>query len=101
MVRWISIATVLGITGSSYVYIKNQHVAKSERKKAIEEEIKKLDREIETEELRVASREARDVLQHRLNIIGSNLKKITPPIIERISGLDHPQAYAVDTQGAR
>lgn len=101
MVRWISIATILGITGSSYVYIKNQHVAKSERKKAIEEEIDRLDREIEAEELRVAGMEAREALQRKLDFTGSNLKKITPPVVERISGPEHPQAYAVDTQGVR
>ena len=101
MARWISIAIILGITGSSYVYIKNQHVAKSERKKAIEEEIDMLDRKIEAEELRVAGMEARDALQRKLDFTGSNLKKITPPIVERISGPDHPQAYAVDTQGVR
>ncbi len=101
IVRWISIATVLGITGSSYVYIKNQHVATSDRKKAIEEEIKRLDREIEADELRVAGLEAREALQRKLDFSGSNLKKITPPVVERISGPDHPQAYAIDTQGGR
>jgi hypothetical protein len=101
LVRWISIAAVLGVTGSSYVYIKNQYVAKSDSKKFIEEEIKRFDREIEAEELRVARMESRDALQRKLDFTGSSLKKITPPVVERISGPDQSQAYAVETQGGR
>ena len=101
MMRWISAATLLGVTGTSYVYIKNQYVAKSDRKKALEEEIKRLDREIEDAELRSAAMMDRVVIQRKLDFQGSSLKKINSSVVERISGPEPTQAFAVETQGGR
>lgn len=95
--RWILVVVVLGITGSSYVYIKNQHVAKSDRKKALEEEINQVEREIETIELRYASMMDRVAVQRKLEFTGSSLRKIDPGVVQKIVNRDTPAAYAVDT----
>jgi len=97
LIRWILVVTILGITGSSYVYIKNQHVVMGDLKKALEEEIKTLDREIEATELRSATRMDRGALQLRLDFMGSNLRKINPMVVERIIVPDQSPAYAVET----
>lgn len=101
LVRWISAVVVLGITGSSYVYIKNQYVAKSDRKKALEVEITELGRQIETIELRYASMMDRVAIQRKLDFTGSSLEKIESLIVEKITVSDSAPVYAVDTQGDR
>lgn len=101
LIRWVLVVTILGITGSSYVYIKNQHVVKSNLKKSLEEEIKALDREIETTELRSASMMDRVAIQRKLDFTGSNLRKINPMVVERIIVPDQSPAYAVEHRSER
>jgi hypothetical protein len=96
LVRCIAIVVVLGITGSSYVYIKNQHVAKSDRKRALESEIVELGREIETIELRYAAMMDRVAIQRKLDFTGSSLQKIEPQTVEKIPLPDAVPACAVD-----
>ena len=101
LIRWVLVVTIFGITGSSYVYIKNQHVVKSDLKKALEEELETLDREIETAELRSASMMDRVAIQRKLDFTGSSLRKISPMVVERIIVADKSTAYAVETQRDR
>lgn len=97
LLRWTTVVILLGIMASSYVYIKNQHVAKSDRKKAFEDEIVQLEREIETIELKLASMMDRSTIHRKLQFTGSTLRKIDPRIVEHIEEPDLTRAYAVDT----
>ncbi len=94
LVRWVSLVALLGIMATSYVYIKNQHVSKSDRKKNFEEEIKQLEREIETIELKLASRMDRPNIHRALQFAGSELSKIDPHVVEHIEQTDQSAQYA-------
>ncbi|MFV1994002.1 MAG: hypothetical protein ACC661_01100 [Verrucomicrobiales bacterium] len=101
MIRWVLVVLVLGASASSYVYIKNQHVARGNQKKAIEVDIARLEREIETIELRYASMMDRVVIHRKLQFTGSGLRKIDPRMVEYLEELAPVTALAADSQGGR
>lgn len=101
LVRWILVVLVLGGLASSFVYIKNQHIARGNLKKIIEVEIAQLEREIETIELRYATMMDRVVIHRKLQFTGSGLRKIDPRMVEYLETLPPDTALAVDSANGR
>lgn len=97
LLRWLLVVAVLVGIALSYVYIKNQYVAKSDRKKELEEEISRLTTEIETLDLRIARTMDRAAIHRILHAMGSDLKKIDSSVVEHIDG--SPQAVDDATLG--
>jgi hypothetical protein len=86
LLRWVLVVTVLVGIALSYVYIKNQYVAKSDRKKELEDETVRLLTEVETLDLRIARTMDRAAIHRILHAMGSDLKKIESGVVERIDG---------------
>jgi hypothetical protein len=97
LLRWLLVVAVLVGIALSYVYIKNQYVAKSDRKKELEDEISRLTTEIETLDLRIARTMDRAAIHRILHAMGSDLKKIDSSVVEHIDG--SPQAVDDATLG--
>ena len=97
LLRWLLVVAVLVGIALSYVYIKNQYVAKSDRKKELEDEISRLTTEIETLDLRIARTMDRSAIHRILHAMGSDLKKIDSSVVEHIDG--SPQAVDDATLG--
>jgi hypothetical protein len=86
LMRWFLVVAVLGGMALSYVYIKNQYVSKSDRKKDLEVEVSRLMTEIETLDLRIARTMDRAAIHRILHAMGSDLKKIDSTVVEHIDG---------------
>ncbi|MEM8954868.1 MAG: hypothetical protein AAGD22_12010 [Verrucomicrobiota bacterium] len=97
LMRWLLVVTVLVVVALSYVYMKNQYVAKSDRKKELEDETARLRVEIETLDLRIARTMDRAAIHRILHAMGSDLKRIDSSIVEHIDGT--PAAVEKATMG--
>lgn len=76
LVRWVLLAATVGAIGASFVLVRNQHVSDGDVILAYEEEIRRLDREIEMLELRVEGNMNRVEIAGGLERHGSGLQPL-------------------------
>lgn len=67
---------VVALVGVCFVHIRNQHVKKGDEIRAMEQEIARMDKEIEMHELRIAGLMDREDIERRLEWLGSDLAKV-------------------------
>ncbi|MFT5471079.1 MAG: hypothetical protein ACI8UO_006212 [Verrucomicrobiales bacterium] len=78
------LAAICGIA-SAYVYVRNQHIRKSDYVRTAEREMTELRAEIQMYELRIAALVDRPALESRLLEQGSELRKIGRESLETVS----------------
>lgn len=66
----------VSMVGICFVHIRNQHVKKGDEIRAMEQEIARMDKEIEMHELRIAGLMDREDIERRLEWLGSDLAKV-------------------------
>ena len=82
--RVLFICVALGMIGACFVTIRIRHVTKGDEITNREEQIEKLNQEIEMWELRIAGVMDRDELSRRLRWKGSDLQDIDPMRVWKI-----------------
>lgn len=94
--RWVVIVMLFGILGGSFVYVRNQHVAKGELKRHYEDALVELRHEIEILDFQMASLTDRQRLERRLRQKRSKLVPIAtaqvvtigaPSEVERLASM--------------
>jgi hypothetical protein len=96
LLRWVIVATFLGVTGLSYVYLKNQlHVCGAQRK-ALEQELSLLASQNSVMEARIAQLTSRAEIQRKLDSGFIKLVPINPQAIVRLRPAEGERRMALD-----
>ena len=97
----VLVGGLLAIIGSAYVYVKNQHVAREDIKRGIQQDILKFNEESEQLQRRIDAKLLREEIHKFLNSRNSRLDKIPRSAITTVSQVEFPGVGTRRKGGAR
>ena len=87
----VLVGVIITVIGSAYVYVKNQHLAREDIKRTIQEDILRFNAESDQLQSRIDARLSRSQIYETLNLRKSPLERIPAGAITTIAPADVPR----------